>query len=552
MLWVALHLPLLSLESFAATLPPEQAAQPLALMDVHRIVSANASAQALGVQPGMKRATALSLAPQLLLGQADERRDLDALTSVAHAALAFTPAVSLSLPEGVLLEVQASLRYFGGLAPLLQKLRGTLAPLGHQLQCVSAPTAQGAMLLSQRHDGLHCADRPALQRALEAAPVALLAAGQAHAEALLGMGLRSLGDLRQLPRPGLARRFGEALLNEMDCAFGDRPDPREPLTLPPVFHSQLELFARADTTEQLLYGAQVLLARLVAWLSAQHAFVRSFSLQMKHETRWQDDSPKADALRRPPPGMQAGWPSPVSRERAGARSVPAQPPEGSKKSRGGPALSWKSATVLEIALAEPSRDAAHMLVLLRERLGALQLPAPTLELALQSSDISHRPPPNAELFPTPQSEHAGLTRLIERLQARLGREQVQRLVPVADHRPERATAVQPAEPLLLRELREQKGSAPLRASPITRPLWLLPHPQALQERQSRPLLDGKRLQLLAGPERIETGWWDGALAERDYFIGQTPDGALVWLYRGRLPLPADGAGGGWFLQGRFA
>lgn len=524
MLWVALHLPLLSLESFAATLSPEQAAQPLALMDVHRIVSANAGAQALGVQPGMKRATALSLAPQLLLGQADERRDLDALTSVAHAALAFTPAVSLSLPAGVLLEVQASLRYFGGLVPLCQRLRDTLAPLGHQLQCVSAPTAQGAMLLSQLHDGLHCADRPALRRVLEAAPVGLLAAGQAHTEALLGMGLRCLGDVRQLPRPGLARRFGEALLDEMDCAFGERPDPREPLTLPLVFHSQLELFARADTTEQLLYGAQVLLARLVAWLSAQHAFVRSFSLQMKHEPRWRDDHPKADALRRPPPA-------------------------GSKKAWGGPALSWQSATVLEVALAEPSRDAAHMLVLLRERLGALQLPAPTLELALQSSDISRRPPPNAELFPTAQSEQAGLTRLIERLQARLGREQVQRLVPVADHRPERATAVQPAEPLLLRE---HKGSVPIRTCPITRPLWLLPQPQALQERQSRPLLDGKLLQLLAGPERIEAGWWDGALAERDYFIGQTIDGALVWLYRGRLPLSADGAGTGWFLQGRFA
>lgn len=500
MLWVALHLPLLSLESFAATLAPEQAAQPLALMDTHRIVSANASAQALGVQPGMKRATALSLAPQLLLGQADERRDLDALTSVAHAALAFTPAVSLSLPCGVLLEVQASLRYFGGLASLLQRLRDTLAPLGHDIQCVSAPTAHGATLLSQLHDGLHCADRPTLRRALEAAPVGLLAAGQAHAEALLGMGLRSLGDVRQLPRPGLARRFGEALLDEMDCAFGERPDPREPITLPPVFHSQLELFARADTTEQLLYGAQVLLARLVAWLSAQHAFVRSFSLHMQHEPRWRhSDTP--------------------------------------------------SVTVLDVALAEPSRDAAHMLVLLRERLGALQLPAPTLELALQSSDISRRPPPNAELFPTAQSEQAGLTRLIERLQARLGREQVQRLVPVADHRPERATAVQPAEPLLLRE---QRGRAPKHAGPITRPLWLLPQPQALQERQSRPLLDGRLLQLLAGPERIETGWWDGALAERDYFIGQTADGALVWLYRGRLPLSADGAGAGWFLQGRFA
>jgi protein ImuB len=58
------------------------------------------------------------------------------------------------------------------------------------------------------------------------------------------------------------------------------------------------------------------------------------------------------------------------------------------------------------------------------------------------------------------------------------------------------------------------------------------------------------LTLLAGPERIETGWWDGALAERDYFVAQTREGALVWLYRLRLPVePEDGAN--WFLLGRF-
>ncbi|MEO8152402.1 MAG: DNA polymerase Y family protein [Rhizobacter sp.] len=508
MLWVGLHLPLLSLESFAATLPHGQSGQPLALMDAHRIVSANVCAQALGVQPGLKRATALSLAPHLVLGQVDELRDAQALTSAAHAALAFTPAVSLSPPAGVLLEVQASLRYFGGRESLLKALRATLAPLGHRVHCVSAPTAQGAALLSRVHDGLHCADRSSLQRALDAAPVWLLTAGHEHRESLQGMGLHTMGDVRRLPRSGLARRFGEALLEELDSTLGARPDPRDSVVLPPVFHSQLELFARADTTEQVLYGAQVLLARLIAWLSAKHAFVCRFSLHMKHEPRWRrNDVPPC--------------------------------------------------TVLEIALAEPSRDAAHLLALLRERLNALQLPAPTLELSLHSDDISHQPPPNTELFPTVQSEHIGLTRLIERLQARLGREQVQRLVPVADHRPERATAVQPAEPPLLRARdvtapRREDTHSSVPGCTITRPLWLLPQAMALQERQARPLLEGRALQLLTGPERIEAGWWDGDLAERDYFIAQTAEGALVWLYRARLPLTADTGSEGWFLQGRFA
>jgi protein ImuB len=89
------------------------------------------------------------------------------------------------------------------------------------------------------------------------------------------------------------------------------------------------------------------------------------------------------------------------------------------------------------------------------------------------------------------------------------------------------------------------------ASTAVRPLWLWRQPLPLREQASRPWLDGTPLQLLAGPERIESGWWDGDLAARDYFIARAHDGALVWVFRARLPLSA-GEGTGWFLQGRFA
>jgi protein ImuB len=80
-------------------------------------------------------------------------------------------------------------------------------------------------------------------------------------------------------------------------------------------------------------------------------------------------------------------------------------------------------------------------------------------------------------------------------------------------------------------------------------VWLQA-PEPLAERNARPLLDGRPLGLLSGPERIESGWWDAALAERDYFIAEAGDGALVWIYRARLPLSSAGEGG-WFLHGRF-
>ncbi len=523
-----MHLPSLSLESFAATLAPaghaDAAEPPIALLDVHRIAAANAAACAFGVRPGIKRATALALAPQIVLGQADAARDRAALVPVTHCALAYTPMVSLqpgrdgAAPDTVLLEVQASLRCFGGLASLLARLEAAVQPLGHVLSLACAATAQGAAVLSHLRPPPRCTDLAATRQALAEAPIRLLGPGREHWDALQGMGLHVLGDILGLPRSGLARRFGEALLDEIDAALGRRPDPREPIVVPPGFESRLELFARADNTEQVLHGATILLERLIAWLSAQHALVRRFRLVMRHESRWRqsDRTPQA--------------------------------------------------TALEVALAEPSRDREHLVMLLRERLARARLPAPTLELCLQAEDIARGAPPNVELFPTTQSEHDGLTKLVERLQARLGSGRVRRLVAVEDHRPERASELVEAEPGGGRAVGRKgrgKGRPPQAGGKVavvdaaaefehasSRPVWLQA-PRPLVESASRPLLEGRPLQLLSGPERIESGWWDGNLAGRDYFIAEDKDGALVWIYRDRLP-PADGSGPpGWYLQGRF-
>jgi protein ImuB len=511
MLWIGLHLPLLPLEAFAATLGAAQHALPLALLEDAQITAVNRVAAAAGIKPGIKRATALALAPQLQLGQADARRDAQARLAVAHAALAFTPSVCLHGERGVLLEVASTQRAFGGLQKLIGRLQADTAPLALTLRLATAPTALGAAMLAswaQRPAvvGAHTTELAALRQLLDGAPVWLLGPGRAHWEALQGMGLRTLADLRTLPRAGLARRFGETLLTDLDRARGDAPEVHEWLTLPEIFESRLELFARADTTVQVLHGAATLLQRLVAWARARQARVARFTLAMQHEPRHRADD-------RTPPS-----------------------------------------TTLEVALAEAAADAVHLQALLRERLARLPLPAPTLELRLHCRDLVHRGSPNGELFPTRASAQEGLVRLVERLQARLGPAQVARLQRVADHRPERATVLHALEP----------GAAPPREPPgglaqlatgylpehLTRPVWLLPEPQPLQSRRMHPLLYGQPLLMLAGPERIEAGWWDGALIARDYFVAQAHDGSLVWVYRARLPPAQDEAG--WFMQGLFA
>ncbi len=106
-----------------------------------------------------------------------------------------------------------------------------------------------------------------------------------------------------------------------------------------------------------------------------------------------------------------------------------------------------------------------------------------------------------------------------------------RAVPV--HRPEFAWAE--AEPGEKQRLETLCGA---------RPFWLLDPPQQLAARGGSTEPEG--LHLLAGPERIESGWWDGRDAARDYFVAEGSEGELLWLFRERR------APHGWYVHGLFA
>jgi protein ImuB len=74
---------------------------------------------------------------------------------------------------------------------------------------------------------------------------------------------------------------------------------------------------------------------------------------------------------------------------------------------------------------------------------------------------------------------------------------------------------------------------------------MLAAPQPLGERDGVPLHGRAPLALIAGPERIESGWWDGGDVRRDYYVAHASSGLRLWVYRSREP------GGGWWLHGVF-
>ena len=161
--------------------------------------------------------------------------------------------------------------------------------------------------------------------------------------------------------------------------------------------------------------------------------------------------------------------------------------------------------------------------LLRERLAKENLARPVEAIGLQAENFAPLGGRSAALFGDAAGEAEDWAQLAERLQARLGAGAVHGITPCPDHRPEYAwRRVEPGE----WEPREFTQPGP-------RPAWLL-EPRRLRQSQ---------FSLLAGPERIECGWWDGDDARRDYFIARLEHAALGWIYR---------EAGEWYLHGLFA
>jgi protein ImuB len=392
----------------------------------------------------------------LARGHAPPEAARAALEAVAAWMGRYTPKVSLEPPEGVAAELGASLRLHGGAGKLAREIRAGLTRLGFEAEIAFAPTARAA-LWRAAGGGLP----------LEALPPRVLGLDPERLKLLGDLGVETLGALMRLPREGVARRFGQTLVDELDRALGRLPEPRT-LHVPPArFEARLEFPAPVAEAPAALFAARRLLAQLEGFLAARQGGARRFTLELVH-------------ARRP-------------------------------------------ATAVEVGLAAPARDAEHFARLLREHLERLVLPAPAEAVRLAAAVIEPLGGRSGTLFQGPEDAGEDWRRLIERLQARFGADAVHGLGLHSEHRPERAWR------------RLEPGAAVRAEVPAAgeRPLWLLDPP--------RPLGEGE-FELLAGPERIETGWWDGAEVRRDYFIARSR-GSLLWIYRDAQ---------GWRLHGFFA
>lgn len=497
-LWLAVHLPHYVIESLRWPGNPATTAggasatgAPRVVVDRERggkvVCACDVVASAAGITPGMALNSALVLSPDLCLQARDERREQALLEAVAVVAGSFTPRVALEPPDGVLLEVRGSLRLFGGVRRLHALARERLQSLGIVPRLAIAPTPLASLWFARMGEEVALGRRDALANRLAPLPLACTRWPERSLQSLATMGVRTVGDCLKLPREGLARRFEPGMLRTLDRATGRAPDPRAAFVARERFVARRDLEPEISDVEWLRHAIEPLLVELCSFLRQRVRGVELLDLRFVH------------------------------------RAMPE--------------------TRVRLRFVEPATEAGRIAELLRERLARVELPEPVRSVRLRSGRLVEVRGEVADLFALRRGGAAGTPQLIERLRARLGAEAVQGLCLVPEHRPESAWKNEDIRLFFRSPPPATGGSEKTGECPHFRPLWLLTEPKGLGG-EEHPRYEGP-LELETGPERIESGWWDGRDVRRDYYVARTQAGARLWVYRER------GAGGRWFLHGMF-
>jgi protein ImuB len=354
-----------------------------------------------------------------------------AMERLAAWAYQWSSLVSYRLADGPLLwlELAASRNLFGGHAALLANIEAGLTQLGYSHACALAPSPTGAALLTQVGEQRCVSTCSQLRSRLEMLPLSLLALPQDVLTALHSAGLRRIGQLLGLPAAAIARRFGPAASLYLQRLCGAANDPRTAWRMPATYRARFEFPGEVHDATALLFPLRRLLLEFQGYLRGRDCAVLRFTLEFEHYRH--------------------------------------------------------AASGVTIGMSAPARDAAQFLLLARERLQNLALPAAVSALRLQALEFTAASVVQADFFGNDAQQLQQLQLLLDRLQARLGDQQVRGLALAADHRPERSWHFVTSQ---------QLTASPYTQSPA-RPCTLL-----LQPRRIEPPLT-----LLGGPERIESG-----------------------------------------------
>lgn len=431
----------------------------------------NAAAEALRLGPGLLLTDARAACPTLRVLPAAPEDDARALEAMALWGTRWSPRVAVDGTDGLMLDVLGCAHLWGGEAGLLATVAAAFARLGLEHRAALADRRLSARIWARFGPG-GILPGP---RALDPLPVDALGLDAATAASLRRLGLRTIAELRRLPRAALARRLGLALATRLDLLEGGPEGPFVPLAEPARFSAR------------------------IAWPEpvATHAGIEAACAKLARDL--------CRAL-----------------ERAG---------QGARRLLLGLHRVDGVVARLEAGTSRPSRDPAHLFRLFRHRLDGLELGFGVELAILEAPETVELPAEQPELGAAADPGAAAV--LIDRLAARLGAERVLRPEPVATHVPERAVrwcpaGVEPkpgpwtADPR--RPLRLFERALPVRATALV--------PDGPPLRLDGPVAG--RVIAASGPERILPEWWhreDEKARPRDFFRVRLEDGRELWCAR---------------------
>src|SRR5262245_17644003 len=344
------------------------------------------------IRPGMPVAEALTLDPRLHVEPVNTEADMQALGLLAQWAGRFSPIVALEGSDrryALLLDITGCATCFSGEDKLLEKTVRELREQGWNARVAIADTVGAAWGLAH-YGGTPIWTPPGqTEAALLPLPVAALRLPDETVCCLADLGIERIGELITLPRSSLPARLGPIVLERLDQALGRLPEVLVPHRPPPLVEANFSFEYATDHRDAIDYALNQLIQRVCRLLEERHVGARKIECLLHYEV--------------------------------------------AKPSR------------LEIELVRPSRSIRHLSMLFRTRFERVTLPEPACALSLRVPITVPLDASQCEIFDSELVQDDGeLSKLVDELSNRFGREVVTRARLVADAQPEYACCYEPA------------------------------------------------------------------------------------------------------------
>src|SRR3984893_15730319 len=230
------------------------------------LAAVNSAATAAGLAPGMPLADALSFFPGLATAAAELAEDAAVLRRLAEWCGRYSPWTAPDGVDGVRIEITGSAHLWGGEGALAADLMARL-DRRHVSGRIAIADTLGAAWATARFAEM--GKDPVIlppgdcRAALAPLPVEALRLNPATAQGVRRVGLKRIGDLSAMPRDALAHRFGETVMQRLDQAQGDMPEPLSPLGEVPTRRGRLSFDEAITQPTDLMLATERLTADLV-------------------------------------------------------------------------------------------------------------------------------------------------------------------------------------------------------------------------------------------------------------------------------------------------